>query len=392
MPDKYRLPVILHHLDGWSEAEVAQILGCKLGTISGRLSRGRQILKERLEARGIRGIMSPGVPTAELSDAMRRDRQRVTPAAGFVALACRAGALIQREGAVPAGTVSTQASALSDGVLRVMRRSKIRAIAAVVVVFAVIVGSIVGLIAFYAAPRSETGDLGSATAAPADAKNYFFPRTARSDNSITGFVVDAEGKPVVDALIRVYANKSDAAAGRRAIARNWSRTDGSFTIDNVTPGKDRYAPGQMAELAIATKIGGKPGKAAVSLIGVDDSLGQLVPLPGPDAMSRVQPEVGTSSPAFGTLDGQALALGRIRGGNAAAATVLRVSTIPQPPELDAVARRGKPNDDAYGRRLRLSLLPSDLLSLVDPRAVIVVGTRLPEDVENWTAWVAKEKP
>jgi hypothetical protein len=60
--------------------------------------------------------------------------------------------------------------------------------------------------------------------------------------------------------------------------------------------------------------------------------------------------------------------------------------------LDAVARRGKPNDDAYGRRLRLSLLPSDLLSLVDPRAVIVVGTRLPEDVENWTAWVAKEKP
>jgi hypothetical protein len=220
---------------------------------------------------------------------------------------------------------------------------------------------------------------------------------------------------------------------------------------SVTPGKDRYAPGQMAELAIATKIGGKPGKAAVSLIGVDDSLGQLVSLPGPDSMSSVQPEVGTSSPAFGTLDGQALALGRIRGGNAAAATVLRVSTIPQPPELDAVvttsarsqfdavaeltdhfyvildelheqartweatakagekmrprtmarlwskaldavAKRGQPNDDAYGRRLRLSLLPPDLLSLVDPRAVIVVGTRLPEDVENWTAWVAKEKP
>jgi hypothetical protein len=220
---------------------------------------------------------------------------------------------------------------------------------------------------------------------------------------------------------------------------------------NITPGKERYAPGQMAELAIATKIGGKPGKAAVSLIGVDESLGQLVTLPGPDAMSRVQPEVGTSTPAFGTLDGQALALGRIRGGNAAAATVLRVSTIPQPPELDAVvttsarsqfdavaeltdhfyvvldelheqartweatakagekmrprtmarlwgkaldavARRGQPIDDAYGRRLRLSLLPSDLLSLVDPRSVIVVGTRLPEDVENWTAWVAKEKP
>jgi hypothetical protein len=60
--------------------------------------------------------------------------------------------------------------------------------------------------------------------------------------------------------------------------------------------------------------------------------------------------------------------------------------------LAAVAKRGQPIDDAYGRKLRLSLLPPDLLSLVDPRAVIVVGTRLPEDVENWAAWVAKEKP
>ena len=34
----------------------------------------------------------------------------------------------------------------------------------------------------------------------------------------------------------------------------------------------------------------------------------------------------------------------------------------------------------------------DLLSLTDPRSVIVVGTRLPEDVENWSAWVAREKP
>jgi hypothetical protein len=219
----------------------------------------------------------------------------------------------------------------------------------------------------------------------------------------------------------------------------------------VTPGRERYAPGQLAELAIATTLSGAPGPAAVTLIGVDQSLGQLVPLPGPDALRRVQPRVGTSSPAFGTLDGQALALGRIRGANAAAATVLRVTTIPEPPELDAVvhavayseldpiaeltdrfyivlaelheqarqweasappaeqmrprtmaglwkqalaavSKRGHAIDDAYGRTLTLSRLPEDLLALVDPRAVIVSGTRLPEDVENWSAWVRKEKP
>jgi hypothetical protein len=215
--------------------------------------------------------------------------------------------------------------------------------------------------------------------------------------------------------------------------------------------KERYAPGDKAELAIQTKIGGAGREAAVGLIGVDQSLGQLVTLPEAGELGKLQPTVGTSQPAFGVLDGQALTLGRIRGANAAAATVLRVSSIPAPPELDAVVnaqaetpfdpvieltdhfyrvlaelnvqarkwevsappnekmhpatlaslwnqaldaceKRGEPIDDAYGRRLRLSLLPEDLLALTDPRVVVVVGTRLPEDVENWSEWVRKEKP
>jgi RNA polymerase sigma factor (sigma-70 family) len=244
MPDKYRLPLILHHFDGWSEAEVAQILGCKLGTISGRLSRGRQILKERLEARGIRGIMAAeggATAGAEPVDAMRADRKRAMPAAAFVALASRAGAMVHRDGGALSGNaVSTQASALSDGILRVMRRSKIRAIAAVVVVCAVIVGSIVGLIAYSAAPRSETGDLGSATAAPADAARFYFPRVPRADNQVAGIVVDVNDKPLAQILIRLYANKADAAAGRRAVGWARSRRDGTFVIDNVWPGKNRY--------------------------------------------------------------------------------------------------------------------------------------------------------
>ncbi len=220
---------------------------------------------------------------------------------------------------------------------------------------------------------------------------------------------------------------------------------------SLRPQRDRYKPGDQAQLQLQTLIGGKGGKAAVGLFGVDDSLAQLAPLAGPGDMARVQPKVGTSSPAFGTLDGQALTLGRIRGANAAAATVLRVSEIPKPPELDAVVdasarslfdpvveltdsfylvlaelhaqvrqwegsappaekmqpatmarlwskaleaceRRGERVVDAYGRRLKLSRLPRDLLALTDPRAVVVVGTRLPEDVENWAQWVARERP
>jgi hypothetical protein len=60
--------------------------------------------------------------------------------------------------------------------------------------------------------------------------------------------------------------------------------------------------------------------------------------------------------------------------------------------LDAVEAKKESARDAWGRRLRLHRLPADLLALTDPRTVVVNGTRLPEDVQNWPQWVAKEKP
>jgi hypothetical protein len=238
------------------------------------------------------------------------------------------------------------------------------------------------------------------------------------------------------------------AGGVRALV--YVRPENDLTVA-LKPEQERYAPGDQARFALETQLGGKGAQAAVGLIGVDESLGQLVPLPGVDAMARLRPPVETPSPAFGTLDGQALTLGKVRGANAAAATVLRVGAVPSAPELDAVVSvygathfdpieeltdrfyivlaelhvqvrqweanapagtmmrppvmadlwkkalaaceaRGEKVNDAFGRKLRLHRLPSDLLALTDPRVVVVVGTRLPEDVENWPAWVEKEKP
>jgi hypothetical protein len=238
--------------------------------------------------------------------------------------------------------------------------------------------------------------------------------------------------------------------GGSARALVYVRPAAELTV-TVAPGQPRYPPGAQAALAIRTQLGGRGGPAAVGLFGVDESLAQLAPLPGATDLGRVAPKVGTAAPAFGSLDGQALVLGRIRGKNAAAATVLRVSDVPRPPELDAEVTatgrtafdpiaeltdrfyialaelhtqvrqweatappaeqlrparlaalwnralaacelRGERVTDAYGRRLRLSRLPPDLLALTDPRAVAVVGTRLPEDLESWAAWVAKEQP
>lgn len=219
----------------------------------------------------------------------------------------------------------------------------------------------------------------------------------------------------------------------------------------VTPEQPRYAPGARARLLLRTRVGDRGTKAAVGLFGVDESLAQLAPLPGPDALRALLPEIGMKERAFGVLDGQALTLGRIRGRYAAEATVLRVATVPRPAELDAAvnatastvfdpntevtdrfytvlaelhrrargwekaapareqmtptrmaelwtqalaacSKRGEKVTDAFGRTLRLHRLPGDLLALTDPRQVVAIGTRLPEDVENWAEWVARRKP
>jgi RNA polymerase sigma factor (sigma-70 family) len=67
LPEKFRLPIVLCHLEGLSYDEAAQRLSCPVRTIQSRLSRGRDRLQERLRRRGV------GPAAAVLSAAMRRD-------------------------------------------------------------------------------------------------------------------------------------------------------------------------------------------------------------------------------------------------------------------------------------------------------------------------------
>ncbi len=53
LPDKYRAPIVLCHLEGKTHEQAAQLLHWPIGTVSGRLSRGRELLKSRLERRGL---------------------------------------------------------------------------------------------------------------------------------------------------------------------------------------------------------------------------------------------------------------------------------------------------------------------------------------------------
>jgi RNA polymerase sigma-70 factor (ECF subfamily) len=53
LPAQYREAVVLCDLEGASYEDAARAIGCPVGTVRSRLSRGREILVKKLEARGV---------------------------------------------------------------------------------------------------------------------------------------------------------------------------------------------------------------------------------------------------------------------------------------------------------------------------------------------------
>jgi RNA polymerase sigma factor (sigma-70 family) len=66
LPDRYRVPVVLHYLEGYTQEEVAQLLGCPRNTIATRLARARERLRGRLARSGV--VLSTGGLAAALSE------------------------------------------------------------------------------------------------------------------------------------------------------------------------------------------------------------------------------------------------------------------------------------------------------------------------------------
>jgi RNA polymerase sigma factor (sigma-70 family) len=232
LPERNRAPLVLCYLEGKTRDEAARELGWSLGSLKRRLEQGRDRLRQRLTRRGLAlpgtllaaGLCSGGATAAvpgALADAAVR-----TALAGPGALAGRAAV----------------AAALARGTLRELFAVRLRTAAVLV--------SLATAAAFGVACLLPVQTPPSAAAVKGDAKPQATvpARGEQKEVTVTGHVLDADGKPVKGARVGVLAvpeglAKQAGADGERMLALGHTETGagGEYRLKAPRPtGREPY--------------------------------------------------------------------------------------------------------------------------------------------------------
>jgi RNA polymerase sigma factor (sigma-70 family) len=204
LPEKHRLPIVLHHFEGWSEAEVAELLGAKVGTVSGRLSRGRAMLRDKLSRSNLAVAFVPGALWHNGSNELN---------------AALAGKL-----AAPAVRVSPMVAGLTDAAVHSLNRQAMwRWMIAIAVIMVVVGATAAGA---WAVIRSQR-------AAPAALM------ADRAAGWVSGTLTGPSGGPVESAVVYLYHSLDDAQKRQNIVETTSTKADGKFRLENLTQ-KPKY--------------------------------------------------------------------------------------------------------------------------------------------------------
>jgi RNA polymerase sigma factor (sigma-70 family) len=131
LPEKYRVPVVLCELEGKSKREAARALGVPEGTVSSRLARARQKLRERLTRRGL------ALGGGALAFALSAEALSAAVPAALLFSTSKAATSVAAGGAV-AAAASARVAALAEGVLRTMSMTPLKLVAALLFLLAAV--------------------------------------------------------------------------------------------------------------------------------------------------------------------------------------------------------------------------------------------------------------
>ncbi len=165
LPEKYRAPVVLCYFQGKTNEQAARELGCPKSSLSWRLGRARELLRERLVRRGI--TLSTGTLAAVLMEQ--------TATAGLPALlvisTVRTATTFAAGGAA-AAAVSAEVATLTKGALKTMFLTKLK-----IATMAVLVAGLLGgaVLVTHRALAGEGRAGAQSRAAPARENPFFAP-------------------------------------------------------------------------------------------------------------------------------------------------------------------------------------------------------------------------
>jgi RNA polymerase sigma factor (sigma-70 family) len=210
LPARQRDAVVLCYLEGRTNAEAADLLGCPRGSIATLLSRARQRLQQRLARRG-------WAPSAALTGAWLAQHAEVTALPASLArttveaaMQCAAGGL------QAAALVSGPAAALAKGVVRTMFLKKLKMGIAIFFVLFALAGSGASLMGRAAPVPQPVGPSGGS-------RDFTLSEALRRSLRHRGFQVREEG-----AVWRISLPDADGPEAERIAAQTLLNTEEAY--------------------------------------------------------------------------------------------------------------------------------------------------------------------
>lgn len=225
LPEQLRLPVFLCCLEGRSREEAAEILGWSIGSVKGRLERGRQLLRRRLLLRGV----SLTVVLAGFQWLPITAQAAVSPVPAHLIAATVRGGVDYADGLMPVSDVSPGALSLAEGNSIMLGLTATKMFAASVATLGVLTLAGLGI----AGPGGES----------------FEPISSQ---------LAASGSKSPAVLVAYFADGEKSPAGEKSGPKDGEKPVKSGARDGEKPSKEGLRDGEQPK-----KVGARDGEGPV---------------------------------------------------------------------------------------------------------------------------------
>jgi RNA polymerase sigma factor (sigma-70 family) len=228
LPEKYRAPLVLCYLEGKTTDETARQLGCPRGTVAWRMSRGRDLLRNRLARRGL-------AATSVAVAAMLQQSSASAMSLALLQATCQLGA-----GKAVAG--SAPAYAVANGALKTLTALKLKVAAGMALAVVAVSAAAVAVPALLAPPPATPQMVFQNFDGPSLAVNQEGEGFPTQDNGedrapVGGLSLDADAVSGKSLLAQVSAGRfrahfmPQAPGGRRGFAREYTAAPSAWQFD-----------------------------------------------------------------------------------------------------------------------------------------------------------------